>query len=91
MHAINYRGNSPLHEAAKVNNHEIVKLLISYNANPTLVNKNGLRPIQLTNESNIIKALSDCMDEQKYQTDREKVTSVPSELSVTLHSVLLDW
>lgn len=83
MQSINYRGNTPLHEAAKVNNYEIVKLLISYNANPLLVNKNGLRPIQLTNESNIIKVLSESMDEQKYQAERRQTSNTTSKFNFT--------
>ena len=38
--ATNIRGNTPLHEAAKVNNTDIVRQLVSHQSNPLLTNKN---------------------------------------------------
>ncbi|MEN2998495.1 MAG: ankyrin repeat domain-containing protein [Brevinematia bacterium] len=43
-------GDTPLHLAVMLNNYEIVKLLVTYGANPYLRNRQGLSPIDIARD-----------------------------------------
>jgi len=78
---MNIRGNTPLHEACKVNNTEIVHLLLHYRANPTLTNKNGLTAIQLTSNSKIIQVITYALDRWREQQAPAKSCQLPTHIT----------
>ena len=80
--ATNIRGNTPLHEAAKVNNTDIVRQLVSHQSNPLLTNKNGLTALQLTRDSKITQMLTQAVDKYRLNDALESCRPTQSE-SVT--------
>ena len=77
--ATNIRGNTPLHEAAKVNNTDIVRQLVSHQSNPLLTNKNGLTALQLTRDSKITQMLTQAVDKYRLNDALESCRPTQSE------------
>lgn len=50
-------GDTPLHNAARGNHADVVTLLLSHGADPTLRNRSGNTPAQEAEEEEVIKAL----------------------------------
>ena len=42
-----HHGNTALHEAARNRNHELIRLLAAWGADPLRTNKQGSRPLQV--------------------------------------------
>ena len=53
---ISENGNTPLHNATKINDLDMIKILLFHKADPSIKNKNGKTPLDIAKENNYLEA-----------------------------------